>query len=338
MSLNASNAIINVQDGQGSQQAVANGGNALVTPGSLLSFSLQSTSGVARWQLTLICPSYPALHLKTFDWFQGQANLLQVQLPAVNIAGTNPLSGLQVVSVVTDGLQSIAQALAFLQTRNWATVPMQHFVRFVQLTALAAYTNVNGVLTENANGALSTADGGSPAVGDLLLLPNGIAASAADAGIYQVTNLGGASSKWVLTSAPDWALGSQVMPKTEILVSEGTVYANTTWVVTNTGLTNVVGTTSFTFYPRRVTQQFTLVSGSTGAIANFPILATAKLEVDVTRLTPSGTASTITYQPVGTLTAGALGTATATVDATVAAGTVNAADVSTVNVTLANPV
>ena len=337
MGLTTTNALITVQDGAGALQAPAAGAIALFTPGSQVSFALASTTGVLRWSLSFECPAYPALHQVTFDWTAGQSPIFTRQMPAVSVSSTNPLAGIQIVSTVSDGVSSIATTYNFLQTRGQNTVPMQHFARAVQVAALSAYTNVNGVLTENANGAISTADGVTLAVGDLIVLPPGIAASAVDAGLYQVTSLGGASAKWVLTAAPDWAFGAQVMPKTEFLVSEGTLYAGTTWVVTNTGLTNTIGTTSFTMYPRFVSQSITLVAG-TKTITNVPILSATAVAMRFTRTTANTTASTIDYQPVGTITTGALGTATFAFDAVVAAGTINAADISTGSLAIWNQV
>lgn len=338
MALTTTNAQFSIQDGQGAVTNLSNGNNGIYTPGALLTVALQSTTGVASAVLTLICPSFPSLHGRQIPWFQGQANLFQIQMPAYPASSAGAQAGVQLVMSVCDGLQSIAQSVCTLQTRNWACVPMQHFVRGVIATALAAYTNVNGVITANANGALAANDGVTYVAGDLVLLPDGIAATAVDAGIYQVTSAGGASAKFVLTAAPDWQIGAQVMPKTEILASEGTLYGGTTWVVTKTGLTNTVGTTNFTFVPRQVTQSITLVAG-TATISNVPVSSATKTNVVSCRTTANtSTATTGGYHPVGAMTPGALGTASITFDATVAAGTINNADVSTLAVTVINPV
>ncbi len=113
--------------------------------------------------------------------------------------------------------------------------------------------------------------------------------------------------------------------------------AGTTWVVTNTG-TSVVGTTTFTMFPRSVTQSITLVAG-TATITNVPVVSATKTGVYGVRTTANtSTATTGGYHPVGAMTPGALGTASIVYDATVAAGTINNADISTLAVTIVNPV
>lgn len=339
MGLAASNAIINIQDGGGAVAALSNNGTGLYTPGAYLTFSLQSTSGIQQWRLKFICPEFPWLHQQIREWYAGQANSIVIPMPPYPTgSSTDYFRSITVISEVTDGVSSIAYATNVLQTKGGNAVPMQHIARGVITTALGAYTNSNGVLTENANGAIgSVADGLTIAVGDILLLPPGIAASAVDAGLYQVTALGGASAKFVLTSAPDWVQGAVVQPKTEILVSEGTLFGGSTWVITNTGQTNLIGTASFTIYPRQVSQSITLVSG-TKTVANVPIVSATTTNVVYNRTTANTTASTIIYATIGGITPGALGTATFAFQAAVAAGTINTADISTLTITIINPV
>lgn len=337
MSLTTTNALITVQDASGSVQSPANGAAALVSQGALVSIALASTAGVQKWTIQFECPSYPGLHQRTYDWNTGMSNLWQVQIPAQAISGLNPYGGVQIISTVTDGVQSIASSTTYLVTRGGPAVSTQHFARVCAAAALAAYANVGGVLTATANGALAAVDGVTLAVGDLVLLPNGIAAAAADAGLYQVTSIGGTSAKYVLTAAPDVPYGAVMLPKTEFAISEGTLYGGTTWVNTLTGLTNLVGTASFTFFPRFVSQSIVLVAG-TKTITNVPILSATTVAMRFTRTTANTTTSTIDYQPVGTITPGALGTATFAFDAVVAAGTINASDVSTGSLIIWNQV
>lgn len=342
MSLSNTNALISIQEGAGAVVTIASGATLLITQGSTLNFSLQSTSGVALWSLSFKCPNFPGLDGKTLDWHQGQANLLQVQIPNDAISASNPVVGIEFISTVSDGSASIGSVIGFLQTRSSISIPFQHQIRAVVRVALQAYTNVGGVLTENANAALASMDGVALAVGDLILLPNGIAATAADAGIYQVTSLGSAGSKWVLTAAVEWPNGGTVPPKTEILVSEGTLYAGSTWVVTNTGQANLIGTAAFIFAPRQTLQSVVLVAG-TATITNVPALSATLTAVVVTRtVANTSTATTGGYAATvggaNGITPGALGTVSIVIQATVAAGTINNADISTVNVAIINPV
>lgn len=343
MSLSNTNALISIQEGAGAANNVASGATATVTAGSKLTFALQSTTGVARWTLSFKASNFPALDNYTVDWFQGMANAITVILPndAVNL--NSVVQGIEFVSTVSDGSASIGSVIGFIQTRSASAIPFQHQVRACIPAALGAYTNVNGVLTENAaNGAIGAQDGVTLVAGDLVLLPNGVAASAVDAGVYQVTNPGSGSAKWVLTLAPEWTTGAAVPPKTEVLVSEGTLYSNTTWVVTNTGQANLVGTASFTFYPRIVSQSVTLTTGFK-TITNVPIFSTASAIVfQPTNF--SGASTTVSYRNgvyasggAATVT-GALGTCSASITALVAAGTFNTNDVGTGTMTVINQV
>lgn len=88
-------------------------------------------------------------------------------------------------------------------------------------------------------------------------------------------------------------------------------------------------------YPGRVSQSITLVAG-TKAVTTVPILSAAS-GVDIVRTTANtSTSTTGGYACNGAATPGVLGTATVTVFATVAAGTINNADVSTLTVTITN--
>lgn len=339
MALSSTAAAISIQDGAGAVTNLANGANGQFTPGTTITFALQSTSGIGKWTLAFMCPAFPALHQRVFDWLPGMANAFQVPMPASPVVGTNVLSGIQLVSVVSDASGGTPiQSLNFLQTKGGDAIPMQHVVRACIPSALGAYTNTSGVLTANANGAIGAQDGVTLAVGDFVLLPNGVAASAADAGIFQVTAVGGASAKFVLTPSPDAPIGAVMLCKTEVLVQEGTLYAGTTWVNTLTGATNLIGTASFTFYPRQVIQSIVLVAG-TATITNVPVVSATKSSVLSNRTTANtATSTTGGYHPVGAITPGALGTVSITFDATVAAGTINVADVSTLAVCIINPV
>lgn len=336
--LTPTNAQISVQDQAGAVQNVSDGNSVYVTPGTKATVALQSTSGVSRWELTVKAPNYPAIDNLQYVWTPGMFNGFAIPFPAQPVGQPNVFQGVRLVSVVSDGVSSLAQATSFVQSRGNASVPMQHFARVAIAAALAAYTNTNGTITANANGAIGAQDGITLAVGDIVLLPDGLAAAGVDAGLYQVQAVGGASAKFILTSSPDWPQGGIAFPKTEILVSEGTLYGGTTWVVTKTGLTNAIGTASFTFVPREVIQSITLVAG-TATITNVPISSATKTIATAERTTANTCAATTGgYHTVGGKTIGALGTASLVFDATVAAGTINNADVSTLAVSIRNPV
>jgi hypothetical protein len=341
MPVTNTSALVNVQEGAGAVVNIAAGATQTYTAGSVLTFALQSSTGVARWELKFKCPQFPTLDGRELvSGFNGVISALTVAMPTQYSSQANPINGIEMISVVSDGSQSIGTQIAFLVSRGATNIPFQHQVRGVILTALNAYTNVAGVLTENANGAFPNIDTSVvPAVGDLFLLPNGIAATAADAGVYQVTSLGAAGSKYVLTSAPEWPQGGVVAPKTEILVSEGTLMSNTTWVVTNSGQTsNLIGTNSITFYPRVVGQKITLVNGA-ATVNNVPILSNTATLISAVRNNSIGTTTaTVMYAPNVPVTQGALGTATMIMVAQNSAAAVVATDNSTLVCTVFNQV
>lgn len=213
--------------------------------------------------------------------------------------------------------------------------------RAVLTAALAAYTSVAGVITANANGAFGTgSDGVTLVAGDQVFLPEGLAAALKDAGPYVVTSLGGASAKFVLTR-PDWyAFGSTIQPGQIIEIGgEGTLFAGATWK-TFAAAGQIVDTNTPLWTVKEVLQSVVLVAG-TATLTNVPIKSTTKSAVIITR-TVANTSTLTTGGYYATnggangITAGNLGTASIIIQACVAAGTINVADISTVNVLIKN--
>lgn len=343
MALTTTNAQISIQDGPGAAVNLTSGsGIGLFTPGATITIALQSTAGINSAVFTLDCPRYAGLHGLTQTWNPGQFNGWQITMPAnTDVVNASTQAGILVVSTVSDGASSIATATNFLQSKGGNGTSFQLYADYVITTALPAYTNVNGVLTGNANGAITStmADSVTPAVGDIFLLPTGIAGAAGDVGLYVITTVGSGSVKFVAVQAPGFTTGTIIMPKTEVLVGKGAAYLDTTWVNVTTGLTNAVGSTSFAFYPRIVNQQVTLSASGNAVVANVPMPNTVQSGFSITRKTLGGTVtSTIMYNLAAAPTAGALGTATFTVQASVAAGTANTADQSVLQVGVTNQV
>jgi len=343
MALTTTNAQISIQDGPLPAVNLTSGTSiGLFTPGATVTFALQSTTGIARAEYTLICPRYPGLHQNTFIWTPGQVNAWPVVMPAnTEVSSATTLSGILVAVTISDGVSAIASSYNYIESKGGSLLDFQTSADYVMVAALPAYTNVSGTLTGNANGAITStmADGVTPAVGDTFLLPPGIAGSAVDAGLYVITAVGAAGAKFIAVQASAWAQGNTIPNKSEILVAKGTVFALTTWVVTNTGTTNTVGVTSFTIYPRTVIQSTTLTASGNKVLANVPILSATQSLVLVDRTASGGTVTaTIMYNTAAAPTPGALGTATTTVQASVAAGTANTADQSVVTVGIFNQV
>ena len=256
--------------------------------------------------------------------------------------------------------ESIAKALALLSNQALADLTTlmggqpggstAFKCRCVVNTTLSAYTGTGtGVLTASANGTtLSVAQDTNVtlAVGDTVFVPEGITNISAnsDAGPYVVTALGGASAEWVLTRPTWWAKGATAQIGQVIEIGgEGAKWGGTQWKAFGAEGSLVVDTNDPGFYPGRVTTKVTLASG-TFALTGIPIYSATATGVTATRIGLNGSTvtSTIMYAVVAGPTAGFVSTgasstaATVTIDAVVAAGTVNAADNSFLLVTITN--
>lgn len=115
----------------------------------------------------------------------------------------------------------------------------------------AVYDNglsgVGATLTGDVNGALGTIDGVTLSAvggGSRVLVKN--QADAAHNGIYNVTNLGSAGTKWVLTRAADFNSAQSITPGAFTFIEEGVSLSDTGWVLTTNG-SITVGTTGLLF-------------------------------------------------------------------------------------------
>lgn len=251
-------------------------------------------------------------------------------------AGQYPACGIILGVRASDSMVTVQVGLASLYSDNDPADNSTAFKARAVATSIAAYVAAAGVLTASANGALASQDGVAMAAGDVLFIPEGIAnVTAADAGPYVVTSLGGASAKFVFTR-PDWWKqgGAIVQGQLFSIGGEGTVWAGTDWK-SFAGTGKIVGTDAPALYPGRVTVPATLVAG-TLAITSVPIRSATKTGFVLTRITPNTSTATVMYAVNGAPTPGVLGTATFTAFATVAAGTINIADISTLSVAVIN--
>jgi hypothetical protein len=153
----------------------------------------------------------------------------------------DPVSDLQVAT--KQYVDSIASGLNYHQPVNYAST-----------AALPAYTYNNGssgvgaTITANANGALSFG-GGSPTVGQRLLVKDESGANEPYNGIYTVTQTGGLLLPFILTRATDYDTSgsgtNEIDAGDYVLVLSGT-NASTAWVQ-QTPLPITVGTTALVF-------------------------------------------------------------------------------------------
>ena len=177
-------------------------------------------------------------------------------------------------------------------------------------------------------------DGITGVEGDLVLLANQTAP--AEAGIYVIGVVAGTAPLTRVASLPAAAV---VTGGYTVHVNEGTLFASTNWFIATAGQITI-GTTGHTWYPECVTQSATLVAG-TVTITTVPILSLTRTQICLTRqVANTSNATDGGYHPTSGgatgLTAGIVGTAALVIEATVLAGTINNADVSTLHVTVIN--
>lgn len=233
----------------------------------------------------------------------------------VNTAGKvkvniEPLAGLQ-------GIYSAANTAP----------PIVHGVVVANVADLAAFTVANNGITHiEGNRILLTAQ-----------------TTAAQCGIYVVGAVDAGAAP--LTRSADMSTGAVVRAGTVIEVGPGnTEYSGSTWKALTTqagGAT--VGTHDPVFYPKTYKQTVTLAAGTytigTGSTAtpDEALFLRSDASVQLSLNTPNTTTLTTEYcAPTASRTAGKPGTAALLLRANVAAGTINVADVSTVDVAVTN--
>jgi len=206
-----------------------------------------------------------------------------------------------------------------LPFKSLSQTPTARCVRTTNVTSLAAFAVATGT------------DGVTLVEGDTVLLV--AQTTGAENGPYVVGAVAGGNAP---LTRPDWfSTGDTFRPgiKSSIYVTDGTIFQGTWWDSKKTAA-GVVGTDDPLYYVRRVTVAATLVAG-TVTIATIPLFSATKSSVQLQLVTPNTTTSTVTYS-TPTLTIGKIGTASIVARANVAAGTINAADVSTLAVTVQN--
>lgn len=178
-------------------------------------------------------------------------------------------------------------------------------------------------------------DGLTYTAGQRVLLTN--QTTAAQNGIYVVGTVAAGSAP--LTRADDFASGAAIVNGSVVEVSEGTIFAGSSWKAMCTGAC-VVGTDDPLFYPRVVKSTVTLVAGTVtlGSGQGLFLFSTTKSMVSITRNTANTTTATTGgyAAPVASRTAGKSGTGAVVVVAQAAAGTTNTADISTLDVVVTN--
>lgn len=197
--------------------------------------------------------------------------------------------------------------------------------------ARGTYLPVQGVVTSNVASlsAFTVAghDGQTFVENDRVLLANQTTGS--QNGIYIVGTV--AAGVAPLTRTFDMAAGSLIIAGTIVPIVGGTVFKGTDWRAT---VTTTAGSGDPVHYPETVSLHATLVAGEL-TVTGIPLF-TSKYAIVMSRSAAAGTALTVQY--VTGLTATQTGKATPqfTLNAAIAAGTINVADTSDLEVIVRN--
>jgi hypothetical protein len=120
-------------------------------------------------------------------------------------------------------------------------------VRLATAAALPANARSADTLTATVNGTLAAIDGIAAAVGSFVLVKN--EATGANNGVYEVTSIGSAGSKWSMVRVASMDSSAEVTPGMLFTVAEGTVNADSIWqLTTNAAIT--LNTTALAFTRR----------------------------------------------------------------------------------------
>lgn len=171
-------------------------------------------------------------------------------ISAANAPAAAVAFGGQRATTLADPSTSTSQDAA---TANWVTNQIssaitgqdwKESVVVATAAALPANTYSAGTLTATGTGAL-TVDGVTVSAGQRILVKN--EGTAANNGIYTVSNAGGSGAQWVLARASDAASAGQVTGGMTVPVDAGgTVNGGSVWLLATTQ-TVTIGTTALTF-------------------------------------------------------------------------------------------
>lgn len=277
--------IISVQDGASGVAAnVANNATAFVTPGNVVTFALQSSSGVLRAEAVIQAPGdtldgyrFPVVYASPFSW-----SILLPPRPlqftiSVEVTDYNNISTAQnlIVSTVK------AQGFGVHRARN---------ILATNVASLAAYTVAAAALNDNV--------AGGNVQGDYVLAVNQTVPAQNGLYVVGVVNAGVAP----LTRVPDFATGQVLQAGQTCEVDAGTIFANSTWKVMTAGPITV-DTTSHAWYPRMQTG-----TATSGAAFTTGWVFSAATPIVYAQKTGAATATTI-----GVITPGVPATSTFTI-------------------------
>lgn len=125
-------------------------------------------------------------------------------------------------------------------------------------------TGIGATLTNSGTQAIFATDGTTPAINSRILVQ--FQTSMLQNGIYTLTAVGSAFTNWVLTRSTDYDTSAQIVPGSLVPVTNGTLYASTSWLQTATVTT--VGTDPISFIQFTFANPVTNVAGTANRITS----------------------------------------------------------------------
>ena len=239
----------------------------------------------------------------TADWSNGGYKITSLGTPSADTDAANK-----------GYVDSVAQGLDVKASVHLATA-----------TGLPAYSfspSSGGTITGSSNGALSV-DGTVVQLADRILVKNETSGNAPYNGIYTVTIVGSGGQAYQLTRSADANTSAEVTAGMFTFVEEGTVNADSSWVLT-TNNPIVLNTTALTFAQFSGAGTYTASNGVllTGSNFTFAPLSTGGLDTasggaSIKLQTNSGAATTSSGFAVGAGTGITVGTSTVSIDTSV---------------------
>lgn len=141
-----------------------------------------------------------------------------ISVPSRDLITYPPGFGDQVISALTTAASEITALQGTAGALDW-----KDSVVLATTGALAANTRTGNTLLADANGLLGTIDGVDTATLPLpfrMLVKN--EATQANNGLFSVTSIGGAGSKWTATRTTDADESAEVTPNLAVMVEQGT--------------------------------------------------------------------------------------------------------------------
>lgn len=215
--------------------------------------------------------------------------------------------------------------------------------RYVVTALPGAYTGTGtGTLTASGNGAIVAEDGGTPLAGDTILLEEGATnVTAVDGGPMLIVAPGSSTTPYKLTRPSWWMTGALMTPGQGVEVGgEGTTFAMVRFKC-GAAKGSIVDTTAPSFWPDKVSVPVTLVAGFV-TVTSIPIRSLTRSGFSFQPTSFSGGGSPVSYRTGAYASGGAataaghLGTASVSITSLIAAGTIDASDVSTGILTVFN--